>query len=165
MDGKSVTLKHIVRRHGKQAVFFCDGAATAEDGLLTLPTDRPAWIRKAWLSGYNLNPDTDERLMDWAAVERLMNAESVEVSTESTEETSEDSHAGGQSEDTDGVRETEQGSSDSVPEGGSPSDGGGSTDVREETTEEQSVAGGPDLADEGRRPARKRNSRENGEVA
>lgn len=137
MAEKSVTLKHIVRRDGKQAVFFYDGALTAENGLLTLPANRPEWIRRAWNSGYNLNPDNDARLSTWAEVEELIekqNAKSVR-SAGSTKK-NEDTDVGGQPEAGNGLRESEPSGSESVSEPEPSGDSDRSVDDGEEAPKE-----------------------------
>ena len=155
MAEKSVTLKHVVRRDGKQAVFFYDGAATAEDGLLTLPADRPEWIKRAWLSGYNMNPQNDARLSTWAEVEELINSQGskrAKDSTESTEVSSEDSSAGRQPGLGDGVRESKQESSASVTESRSRSSGGGSVNDGKTAQARKPIALDADKAAGGRQP-------------
>lgn len=105
---KTVTLLHVVRRHGEQLVHFYDGARMAKDGLLSIPTDKPEWIRRAWNSGYYLSPSTGERLGTWAEVEaeiEKQNAKSVK-STKSTGDKVEDSDAGRQPKAKDRVRES-----------------------------------------------------------
>lgn len=128
--GATISLQHIVRRHGNQMVFFYDGALEAKDGLLTLPVDRPEWIRRAWVSGYRLLPD-GTLLNGWGEIEAELSRLSTESanSAKSTEDKSvKDSGTGRQPAPRNGVRTTEQESSPSVPKSGSRSDSGGSAD-------------------------------------
>lgn len=56
--GKTVTLKHFRFRDAKRVVYFYDGFAVAEQGLITLPLDKPVWIKRAFnLLGYNQTPE------------------------------------------------------------------------------------------------------------
>jgi hypothetical protein len=50
----TITLQHTTRREGEQTVYFYDGELTAKDGKLTIPTDRPDYVKRAWLLGYRL---------------------------------------------------------------------------------------------------------------
>lgn len=55
--GKTVTLKHFRFRDPKRIVYFYDGLAVAEEGLLTLPAEEEIWIKRAFnLLGYNETP-------------------------------------------------------------------------------------------------------------
>lgn len=79
-EKQQVSMQHIVRKHGNQMFFFYDGMLEAKDGLLTIPSDRPEWIRRAWVSGYRLTPD-GRPLNTWPDVEgevRRQSAESTE---------------------------------------------------------------------------------------
>lgn len=128
--GATISLQHMVRRHGNQMVFFYDGALEAVDGLLTLPADRPEWIRRAWVSGYRLLPD-GTLLTGWGDIESELSKISTKSATsaKSTEDKSgEDSGTGRQSATTNRVRTTEQESGVSVPKGRSRSDSGRSAD-------------------------------------
>lgn len=56
--GKTVTLKHFRFRDPKRIVYFYDGLAVAEEGLLSLPAEKKVWIDRAFnLLGYNQRPD------------------------------------------------------------------------------------------------------------
>lgn len=50
----TITLQHTTRRDGEQTVYFYDGELTAKDGKLTIPTDRPEWVKRAFILGYRL---------------------------------------------------------------------------------------------------------------
>lgn len=55
---KTVTLKHFRFRDPKRIVYFYDGLAVAENGLLTLPAEKKVWIDRAFnLLGYNHTPE------------------------------------------------------------------------------------------------------------
>lgn len=103
---KNVTLLHVVRRYGKEEVHFYDGSRMAEDGLLTIPADRPEWIRRAWNSGYYLSPLTGLRLNTWAEVEAEIEKQNAKSgkSAKSTGDKVEDSDAGRQPKATNRVR-------------------------------------------------------------
>jgi hypothetical protein len=56
--GKTVTLKHFRFRDPKRIVYFYDGFAVAENGLLELPAEKEVWIKRAFnLLGYKFTPD------------------------------------------------------------------------------------------------------------
>ena len=57
-----VKLKHLSWREGELLVPFYDGELTAHDGIIEVPSDRPEWIRGAWVKGFRLDPKTDEFL-------------------------------------------------------------------------------------------------------
>lgn len=90
-NSASVTLLHLVRRQGDVMFHFYDGALMAKNGLLSIPADRPEWVRRAWVSGYRLAPD-GRALNLWPEVE----AEVAKQSAESTGDRVEDSNAGRQ---------------------------------------------------------------------
>lgn len=98
-DVQTVSLLHVVRRTGNQMVFFYDGALEAHDGVLTLPANRPDWIRRAWASGYNMSPDGKRRLALYTDVQAEVKRQTAKSgsSAKSTEETSEGSRSRRQS--------------------------------------------------------------------
>jgi hypothetical protein len=117
-------------------VFFYDGALEAVDGLLTLPVDRPEWIRRAWVSGYRLTED-GRMLGGWGDIEaELSNISTKSASSaKSTEDKSgEDSGTGRQSETRNRVRATEQESSTGVSKGRASSPSRRSADGEQEKT-------------------------------
>lgn len=57
-----VKLKHFSLRDGDHVVHFYDGELTAKDGVVSIPADRPEWLRSAWAQGFRLDPKTDEVL-------------------------------------------------------------------------------------------------------
>lgn len=59
---KTVALKHTVWSEGEKTVYFYDGELTAKDGVVKIPSDRPEWVRRAWVMGYSLDPKTGEHV-------------------------------------------------------------------------------------------------------
>jgi hypothetical protein len=55
-----VSLRHTIWKEGERVVHFYDGQLIAKDGVVTIPSDNPAWIRRAWILGYRLDPETNE---------------------------------------------------------------------------------------------------------
>ncbi len=51
----NVRLKHTIWTEGEKTVYFYDGELTAKNGVISVPKDRPEWIRRAWVLGYQLN--------------------------------------------------------------------------------------------------------------
>lgn len=70
MAAKTITLQHTIRRQGEQTVYFYEGQLTAKDGKLTLPTDNPTWIKRAWILGYRLYKG--KNLATWPEVEEVI---------------------------------------------------------------------------------------------
>lgn len=58
---KTVKLKHTVHTADKMFYFY-EGEAEVKEGVVTIPADRPEWIRRAWVMGYRLDPKTGENL-------------------------------------------------------------------------------------------------------
>jgi hypothetical protein len=56
-----VSLKHTIWDDGEKQVYFYDGELTAKDGVVTIPADKPEWIRRAWVLGYQLDPKTKKQ--------------------------------------------------------------------------------------------------------
>jgi len=64
MGGKvaSVSLKHTILSDGERTVYFYDGESKSKDGVISIPSDKPEWIRRAWVLGYQLDPKTGEQV-------------------------------------------------------------------------------------------------------
>jgi hypothetical protein len=111
--------------------YFYDGEVPIVGGVVEIPLDHPEWVQRAWIMGYNRDPISEETLTLAEALsgEAVQPAE-ISDSAESTgEDDDEGSDGGGLPADTDGVRESEPQSDDSVsePEVGS-SDGNDATE-------------------------------------
>lgn len=59
---KGVSLKHTIWTDGEKTVYFYDGEVPAKDGVISIPGNRPEWIRRAWVLGYQLDPKTGEQV-------------------------------------------------------------------------------------------------------
>jgi hypothetical protein len=68
----TITLTHTTRREGEQTVYFYEGEATAKDGKITVPTDRPEWVKRVWLLGYRIY--RNKELATWPEVEAIISA-------------------------------------------------------------------------------------------
>lgn len=122
---ETIFLKHQNRSNMPLRVqYFYDGRATVRFGVIELPVSKPAWIERAFIMGYRLDPETD-RPFEIAEI-RAMAAGSPVVapepqapeSTESAGEDVEGTDDGGQSPSEDGVRESEPEGDGSLPEAG-----------------------------------------------
>ena len=58
---KNISLKHTIWTEGEKTVYFYEGELTAKDGVVSVPADRPEWVRRAWVLGYRLDPKTGEQ--------------------------------------------------------------------------------------------------------
>jgi hypothetical protein len=75
----TVKLKHAIARHGKRVEHFYDGILMAEDGIIEIPIDREPWIKRSWITGYNLSP-SGKRLWTWQHVlEEIQEQNAVEA--------------------------------------------------------------------------------------
>lgn len=54
-----VALKHTIWKKGERIVHFYDGQLTAKDGVVDIPDDNEAWIRRAWILGYRLDTNDE----------------------------------------------------------------------------------------------------------
>jgi len=63
-----VKLLHLSLRTGEHEVHFYDGALTAKDGVVDVPSDNPEWLRSAWAQGFRLDPK-DETFLTFDVVE------------------------------------------------------------------------------------------------
>lgn len=55
-----ICLRHTVWSEGEKTVYFYEGELVAKDGVVCVPADRPEWVRRAWVLGYRLDPDSGE---------------------------------------------------------------------------------------------------------
>lgn len=62
MAAKSIRLKHTIWNDGEKIVYFYDGELQAKDGVIVIPADRPEWVRRAWVLGYQLDPKTGRQV-------------------------------------------------------------------------------------------------------
>lgn len=53
----TVSLKHTILT-GTKTVYFYEGEAVVTNGIVSIPKNRPEWIKRAWILGYKLNPKT-----------------------------------------------------------------------------------------------------------
>ena len=90
-----------------QTMYFYDGRARVEYGVVTLPTHKPAWLQRAFVLGYRIDPDTGKF---------LSLAEIMRVSTKSAGDIDEGSDGGGLPAGEDGLRDSELTSVESVSE-------------------------------------------------
>lgn len=58
--GGDIRLKHTIWSEGTKQVYFYEGELTAKDGVVSIPADRPEWVRRAWVLGYRLDPESGE---------------------------------------------------------------------------------------------------------
>lgn len=113
---------------------FYDGRAEVRFGVIEIPVNKPAWIERAFIMGFRLDPETD-RPYDLGQIRAMAAGQPVVAtepqapeSTESAGEDVEGTDDGGQSPSEDGVRESELPGDDGVPEAGMGSGDSGSTD-------------------------------------
>ena len=129
---ETILLKHQNKSNMPMRIqYFYDGRAVVRFGVIELPVEKSAWIDRAFMMGFRLDPETD-RPLELADIRRMAAGEVVIVapaepeSTESAGEDVEGTDTGGQPSSDDGVRESELPGSDSLPEeglDGSVSDG------------------------------------------
>lgn len=50
----NVRLKHTTHEADK-TLYFYEGEADVKKGVVSIPKDRPEWIRRAWVLGYRNN--------------------------------------------------------------------------------------------------------------
>lgn len=76
-----VALKHTIWKEGTRTVHFYDGSLEATDGVVDVPSDKPAWVQRAWILGYRLDPETGENIPHADLLARI-----VDESAESADE-------------------------------------------------------------------------------
>jgi hypothetical protein len=54
---KTVSLKHVTHKAPRKFIFFYDGLAIAENGVVTLPADEIVHIRTVMGKGYRMTMD------------------------------------------------------------------------------------------------------------
>ncbi len=59
--GNTVSLKHTVHT-ADRVLYFYDGEAEVKKGVVSVSLDRPEWVQRAWILGYQLDPKTDKPL-------------------------------------------------------------------------------------------------------
>lgn len=116
----TVKLKHAIARHGNKVVHFYDGMLIAYDGIIEVPVDREHWIKRLWMTGYNLTP-SGERLWTWQQVLELAQGkptidEPKPTKKKKKEDADEGADSGRQPVAEDGVRQGEPTGSESIPE-------------------------------------------------
>ena len=55
-EGNVVRLRHTTRG-GDWAMYFYDGELPVVDSVLTIPADRPEWIKRAWIQGFRMTAE------------------------------------------------------------------------------------------------------------
>lgn len=121
----TILLKHQNKSNMPMRIqYFYDGRAVVRFGVIELPVEKSAWIDRAFMMGFRLDPETD-RPLELADIRRMANGQVVIApepeATESAESAGEDvegTDIGGQPASDDGVRESELPGSDSLPEEG-----------------------------------------------
>lgn len=101
----TVRLMHTHMR-GDRKFYFYEGETDVEGGVISLPTNRPEWIRRAWVMGWRLNPETGATVSVADAL--AGNIEAAKTAEDSSKEQDENSDSGRQSGPDNGVREGEQ---------------------------------------------------------
>jgi len=112
-------------------MYFYDGEVEVRFGVVQIPSDRPEWLQRVFMLGYNRDLKTGKPLT-WDQIQALAAGESTPAkepeSTKSAGEDDEGSDTRRQPARNDGVRKGDAPSGDSVPEpevGSSVSDGSG----------------------------------------
>lgn len=82
MAAKNVRLKHTIWKEGERLVHFYDGQLTAKDGVISIPSDNPSWIRRAWILGYRLDAKTKKPV----GIEELIPLEPLSAESEEQDE-------------------------------------------------------------------------------
>lgn len=55
----NIRMQHTIHTADK-VVYFYDGEVEAKEGIVSVPRNRPEWVRRAFVLGYRLNPNTGE---------------------------------------------------------------------------------------------------------
>lgn len=103
----TVKLLHTHMR-GDRMFYFYEGETKVEKGIISIPADKPEWIRRAWVMGHRLDPETGKTLL----ITDILAA--AAAGNDSSEEQDEDSDNGRQSGPDNGVRESEQNGSGDI---------------------------------------------------
>lgn len=56
---KNVRLKHSITG-GDSVLFLYDGELQVKDGVVSVPANRPEWVRRAWIEGFDRDPKTGD---------------------------------------------------------------------------------------------------------
>jgi len=118
---ETILLKHQNKSNMPLRIqYFYDGRATVRFGVIELPVDKAAWIDRAFMMGYRLDPETD-RPYELGEIRRLALGQVViapaeQESAESAGEDVEGTDVGGLPVGEDGVRESEQPRDEGVSE-------------------------------------------------
>jgi len=108
----SYFLKHIHENTlPEQIYYFYDGRTTVRFGVIELPAGNITWLKRAFMEGYRLDPDSGKLLDYYEAIARSESAMSAGAEVESPD-------LGGQPVGEDGVRESELPRDASVPASG-----------------------------------------------
>lgn len=75
-------MKHTIWTEGEKTVYFYDGEIVAKDGVIKISKDQPERIKRAWILGYSLDPETDEHVR----IEDLVPTEVVSAESEGQDE-------------------------------------------------------------------------------
>lgn len=116
----NIRLIHGTKKFPKKIEYFYDGLASVVDGMIELPSENLHWIKRSWISGYNISPD-GERLWNWNQVlqeiDKQLAVKPSKKSAKSVErDANEGTDSGRQPEATDGVRESKSSGSESISE-------------------------------------------------
>ena len=57
----TVRLRHSIHS-GNRMLYFYEGEAQVKEGVVELPLDRPEWIKRAWILGYQYDPESGKTL-------------------------------------------------------------------------------------------------------
>ena len=55
-DAKTIRLRHVYRE-GDWVLYFYDGETLVKNSVVTIPADRPEWVRRAYVQGFRLDAD------------------------------------------------------------------------------------------------------------
>lgn len=55
----NIRMKHTIHE-ADTTVYFYEGEVEAKEGVVSVPRDKPEWVRRAFILGYRLNPNTGE---------------------------------------------------------------------------------------------------------
>ena len=56
---KNVRLKHSISS-ADEVLYFYDGELPVKQGVVSVPGDRPEWVRRAWIMGYDRDAKSGE---------------------------------------------------------------------------------------------------------
>jgi len=113
----SYFLKHIYPNDlQEQIYYFYDGRTTVRYGVIELPAENITWLKRVFMEGYRIDPDSGKLLDYYEALAKSESAMSAGAEVEGTD-------LGGQPVGEDGVRESELPRDASVPASGVASRG------------------------------------------